>query len=134
MNCPNCNTQNADGAKFCNNCGYNFENQQAQATQQPTQAQFQQPYQQPNIIINNVATANATAVGGFGVSPKSKMVALILCVFGGFLGLHQFYAGSIGKGILYLFTFGVFGIMWIIDILRILAGTFKDGNGLPITK
>lgn len=65
-------------------------------------------------------------------SPKSKNVALILSVFGGYFGAHQFYVGKIGMGVLYLFTFGVFGIMWIVDIFKILFGKFKDNNNLLI--
>lgn len=91
----------------------------------------QPQYQQPTIVINNVANANATA-GFAGASTKSKMVALLLCVFLGYFGAHQFYAGKIGAGILYLCTFGLCGVMWILDIIKILSGTFKDGNGLPI--
>ena len=62
-------------------------------------------------------------------SPKSKMVALILCLFGGFWGVHYFYVGRIGMGILYLFTLGLFGIGWLIDLIRIICGTFPDKHG-----
>ena len=62
-------------------------------------------------------------------SHKKKIVALILCIFGGFLGLHQFYVGRIGLGVLYAFTAGLFAIGWILDIFKILSGTFKDGAG-----
>lgn len=49
MNCPNCNTQNADGAKFCNNCGYNFVNPQEQSGQPIQQNQQQSvPTYQPS--------------------------------------------------------------------------------------
>ena len=39
-------------------------------------------------------------------SDRSRKVALLLCVFLGWLGFHQFYVGRVGKGLLYLFTFG----------------------------
>ncbi|MDE6260587.1 MAG: TM2 domain-containing protein [Oscillospiraceae bacterium] len=45
---------------------------------------------------------------------------LLLCVFLGFLGAHKFYERKIGMGILYIFTFGIFGIGWLIDIITIL--------------
>ena len=62
------------------------------------------------------------------------MVALLLCIFLGFFGAHKFYLGKIGMGILYLFTYGLFGFGWIIDIIMILVGTAKDKNGLPLKK
>jgi hypothetical protein len=60
---------------------------------------------------------------------KNKTVALILCILFGYLGGHYFYVGRIGMGILYLFTLGLFGIGWIIDIIRILINRFPDKNG-----
>jgi len=62
-------------------------------------------------------------------SSKSKSVALILCIFLGYFGVHHFYVGKVGMGILYFFTAGLCGIGWIIDIIRILAGSFKDSQG-----
>ena len=66
----------------------------------------------------------------YETSPKSRMAALIICILFGEFGAHYFYAGRPGKGILYLFTLGLFGVGWIIDIIRIAFGTFTDGNGL----
>lgn len=52
---------------------------------------------------------------------KSKSVALILCLLGflGLAGLHRFYLGKIGSGILYLITFGFFGVGTIIDCFTV---------------
>lgn len=47
---------------------------------------------------------------------KSKGIAYLLWFFLGWLGVHRFYLGKIGTGILYLFTFGVFGIGWFVDL------------------
>lgn len=63
------------------------------------------------------------------VSPKSRLVALILCFFLGMWGLHRFYVGKIGTGILMLITFGFFGIWTFIDLILILIGSFKDKQG-----
>ena len=51
---------------------------------------------------------------------KNKWVALLLCVFLGWFGVHKFYEGKILFGIVYLFTFGLFGIGWIVDIIILL--------------
>lgn len=67
-----------------------------------------------------------------GTSDKKKSTALILCIFGGIFGLHYFYVGRIGKGILYLFTAGLFMFGWVIDIFKILFGTFQDNVGMPL--
>ena len=63
-------------------------------------------------------------------SSKSRLVALLLCIFLGSLGVHRFYVGKIGTGIIWLFSAGCFGIGWIIDIIMIACGkmTDKDGN------
>ena len=63
-------------------------------------------------------------------SPKSRLAALVICFFFGVFGGHYYYVGKIGTGILYLFTFGLFGIGWLIDMIRIACGTFRDKDGL----
>ena len=66
---------------------------------------------------------------GVAVSNKSRLAALLLCLFLGWLGVHRFYVGKIGTGIVWLLTGGVFGIGWIIDIVMIAVGKFKDKQG-----
>ena len=63
---------------------------------------------------------------------KSKTVALLLCIFLGYFGGHQFYVGKKGMGVLYFFTLGLFCIGWFIDIYRIAIGSFKDAYGLDL--
>ena len=53
----------------------------------------------------------------------------LLTVFGGMLGMHLFHQGKIFKGILYLLTFGLFGVGWFFDSLEILLGMYKDSDG-----
>lgn len=67
-----------------------------------------------------------------GTSDKKKWVAFILCLFLGFLGAHRFYVGKIGTGILYLFTGGMFFIGTIVDLVKILLGSFRDNVGAPL--
>jgi TM2 domain-containing membrane protein YozV len=68
---------------------------------------------------------------------KSKGVAYLLWFFLGLFGAHRFYLEKIGTGILYLLTFGVFGIGWLIDLFtlggqvdtyNILHGSIGGGN------
>ena len=66
------------------------------------------------------------------VSSKSRVAALILCVLFGYFGAHHFYVGKKGMGILYLFTVGLCGIGWIVDIVLLATGKFKDAAGNPL--
>ena len=65
--------------------------------------------------------------GGNGM--KSKVVALILSIFLGELGIDRFYLGYIGTGILKLITCGGFGIWWLIDLIMIATGKLKPKDG-----
>jgi len=66
------------------------------------------------------------------VSPKGFVPALLLCFFLGVFGVHRFYVGKIGTGLLMLFTFGGFGIWSLIDFIMIAVGSFTDKDGLLI--
>ena len=59
-------------------------------------------------------------------SQKNWVVTLLLCFFFGYLGIHRFYVGKVGTGILMLLTGGGFGIWWIIDLIMIAVGSFTD--------
>jgi len=52
--------------------------------------------------------------------PVNKWIAFLLCYFTGVLGVHKFYEGKIGTGLLYLFTFGLFGLGVIVDLIIIV--------------
>ena len=66
------------------------------------------------------------------VSKKGFVAAILLCFFLGALGVHRFYVGKIGTGLLMLITFGGFGIWVLIDLILIVTSSFRDGNGLLI--
>lgn len=68
------------------------------------------------------------------ISPKSRLVALLLCNFLGYLGIHRFYVGKIGTGILMIVTFGGFLVWWFVDLIMILAGAFTDKQGRKVFK
>lgn len=129
MQCKKCGAEVGSEYRLCPYCRTELEyptsNQQAQ---------------QPTIIVQNVINNDNNVYGGRTVvahpsrSSKSKMVTLILAIFLGYLGIHRFYAGKVGSGILYFLTAGLFFFGWIYDIIKIASGTFRDANNLPITK
>lgn len=65
-------------------------------------------------------------------SEKNWLTTLLLCIFLGNLGVHRFYAGKIGTGILMLLTCGGCGIWTIVDLIMLIMGNFtdKDGNAI----
>ena len=65
-------------------------------------------------------------------SEKGYVPMILLCFFVGGLGVHRFYAGKIGTGILMLLTLGGLGILTLIDFVIIVLGNFKDADGLAI--
>ncbi len=65
---------------------------------------------------------------------KEWIVALLLSVFLGHLGIDRFYLGYIGLGILKLITFGGCGIWWLIDLILIAADQLKSADGKPLIK
>lgn len=67
-------------------------------------------------------------------SEKSWVAVLLLCLLGviGIAGIDRFYTGRIILGILKLLTFGGLGLWTIIDVILIVTGNYKDGNGNAI--
>lgn len=120
--CPKCGApiQNSK----CGYCGYEIEI--AKENLDRNGIKEGEHYTINNVQVNNY-DLNLSRVN---YSTKSKKVALILCLFLGVLGGHNFYVGKIGKGLLYLLTGGLFGIGVIIDLISIIFGSFKDANGL----
>jgi len=99
-------------AKFCHSCGDLIE----RAAPVCPRCGVAQP----------AATAGAE-------SDKRILPAFLLCFFFGVFGVHRFYAAKIGTGVLELVTLGGFGIWWLVDLILIVTGSFKDGDGSKIT-
>lgn len=65
-------------------------------------------------------------------SEKEWLITLLLSLFLGSLGVHRFYVGKIGTGILQLLTVGGCGVWTLIDIIMIVTGKFTDKDGYEI--
>jgi TM2 domain-containing membrane protein YozV len=83
--------------------------------------------------------SSATACPGCGAvqtpareSDKRILPAALLCVFLGVFGVHRFYAGKVGTGLVQLFTLGGLGVWALIDFVLIVTGTFTDSHGNKI--
>lgn len=124
-------TPEAGKTKFCKHCGEKIDAEAVicikcgRQVEELKMAQTQTGAQ-PNIIINNQNTNTNTNTNtnninaGMLKKEKNKWIALLLCLFLGYLGAHKFYEGKIGMGILYIFTVGLFGIGTLIDFITLL--------------
>ena len=108
MYCSKCGTQIDDEAIVCPKCGCPTKN-------------YDQAHAQPQQVTQYIVRDDA--------SPKSRTVALVLAIFLGGLGVHRFYLGKVGTGILWLLTVGCLGIGWLIDIILIACGSMRDAYG-----
>ncbi len=68
------------------------------------------------------------------VSEKKFVPAVLLCFFLGTFGVHRFYLGKIGTGLLMLVTLGGLGIWTLIDFVRLVIGSMGDKEGLPLQR
>lgn len=128
--CPNCD-EAAPKKRFCPKCGAAIDDPKqttcsncgahVPSVNEPSQDTAEKSTEQPTIIINNENTnINNNLNAALQKRVKNKWVSFCLCLFLGFFGAHKFYEGKIGMGVLYLFTLGLFGIGWLIDIVLIL--------------
>ena len=97
--------------KFCRNCGKQIENDFVAC-----------PY-------CGAKTDNKI------ISGKDGLVCLILLVFAGMLGIHKFYVGRTSEGVVMLIlSLTLIGsiasfVLWIIDLIQLVSGDFKDAEG-----
>ena len=101
-----------DGNTFkCQYCGYTEEVYGDQKEELKPQITSQTPSVMPALVIE---TKNTEKQEGGVIS---HLIKLLVCFFVGYLGIHKFMERKTALGILYLFTFGLFGIGYIIDCI-----------------
>jgi TM2 domain-containing membrane protein YozV len=95
-----------------------------------TQPQSLTPYLCAWPVLQPQALLNAQTPGQ--LSPKSKTMAMALCLFLGWLGIHRLYLGKTLSGIAMLLTLGGLGIWTFIDFILLFTDKLKDGQKRPI--
>lgn len=115
MFCKNCGKEIACGTKFCPECGSS---------------------QETDTILKGKPSNQREEIRGKACSQKSRTITALLAFLLGFIGVHRFYVGKVGTGILLILCtccFGL-GVIWaFIDLIVILCGNFTDKDGQCVT-
>lgn len=102
--CTQCGARMRVGDRYCHNCRWDSEGE---------------PSGRPLPSPRNLGPA----------SDYNRLTVFLLCLFLGWLGVHRFYVGRVGSGLLWLFTLGLFSVGMIYDLVLIATGEFRDEQG-----
>ena len=105
--CTQCGVPSDKGDNYCQNCGYTTF--------------------KTDVVCANCGVELKT--GG-----KDWLTTLLLSVLVGVFGVHRFYTGNIAIGVIQLLTGGGCGIWYIIDIIMVVTGDYRDGDGNKLDK
>jgi TM2 domain-containing membrane protein YozV/Na+-transporting methylmalonyl-CoA/oxaloacetate decarboxylase gamma subunit len=118
--CSKCGAEYPVGDQFCKGCGANLASGTAASNSNSA------PGASPAAVV---ASNNSATMSLSNSSEKSAVTSFFLCMYLGMLGVHRFYVGKIGTGILMLLTLGGLGIWGLIDLIRIACSKFTDKQG-----
>ena len=76
---------------------------------------------EPGRLVRDMTKAQRTK--------KEFLPTFLLCFFFGSLGVHRFYVGKKGTGVLMIITIGGLGLWVVADLIMILVGAFRDIDG-----
>lgn len=105
--------------KYCTNCGKPIVTGE---------------FRSPNGFCADCAAKDPEKSRAGAYSDKDWLVTLLFSIFLGCLGIHRFYAGKIGTGVLWLLTGGVLGVGALVDIIMIATENFSDDEGRLIVQ
>ncbi len=106
MYCHKCGKEYIQDAKYCQSCG--------------------------TLLASTNENVIAGTNSGQPAPGRELIIALILSIFFGQLGVDRFYLGYIGLGLLKLFTFGGCGIWWLVDIILIATRKLNGSDGIAL--
>lgn len=118
--CLSCGCAKGTGTKFCANCGAELQPNAAVCMSCGVASTFG-----TEGAKTTVSTASASE-SGWCPKDKDKIVAIILALFLGGLGIHNFYLGETKKGVLRLLLCwcGVGSILALIDLIKMITGSY----------
>jgi hypothetical protein len=127
MYCRNCGNEVSEKAIMCVACGT------------PPNAGNKYCYNCKAETSGNTAICMQCGVGLKGDNSiqgegKDWLTTLLLSIFLGGIGVHRFYTGHTGIGIVQILTLGGCGIWTLIDVIMIATGSFKDAKGNFLVK
>ncbi len=121
MFCKNCGTQMNDNQAICVNCGVKAGNGDrfcANCGKDLTPG--------ADVCLNcGVAVKSASAAGN--LAGQDKTVMILICLFLGGIGIHNFMMGETKKGVFKIIMSlccGIGGILALIDLIKIAMGSY----------
>lgn len=134
MKCPDCGRETQDQTKYCGFCGAEM-NKPSSKKEKPIE---------PEVMDEKDVKRDQSQSSNPQTEPKSKLVAGLLGVFLGGLGIHNFYLGYTNRGVtqLLLTTVGslliigplIASVWGFIEGIQIFTGTINtDANGTKLT-
>lgn len=105
--CPKCGKLKMPNEQFCTSCGASYSTEEKKRSFQKES----RPQQGDD---------------------SRWLTTLLLCFFLGSFGVHRFYSGHTGIGVLQLLTLGGCGIWTLVDLIIIATGGYTDSKGNPI--
>ena len=112
--CVKCGVPVFKGKEFCQQCG--------------------KPTSPEHSICMSCGVNLKNTYSGVPSGRKEWLVTLLLNIFVGYLGIHRFYTGHTGIGLVQFFTCGGCGIWTLIDFILIIIDQYKDANGNDLYK
>ena len=110
--CTSCGVPPKSEKQFCDSCGVKTKENQAMCVK-------------CGVSLTSISK---------GSGNSEWLTTLLLSGFLGTLGVHRFYTGHTGIGVVQLLTLGGCGIWALIDFIMIIMGNFKDSEGNIIQK
>ena len=110
--CPQCGVEMLAADRYCGGCGWDAE----RPDDEP------QPRQRPRRPPTSPRRTGPP-------SDYNRLTTFLLCLLLGLFGVHRFYVGRTGSGVLWLLTGGILFVGWIYDLVMIATGEFTDEQG-----